>query len=113
MPLLSYVPYFIFFLFGGLNGNPAMKAVVTAILTILLPPLMFAPLVLFCRVIRTQLREKGFDWISSRSAGQLYIALGSRVHRIPPHDQLATLPGYKEGDIESIIDLMEGTAPRR
>jgi hypothetical protein len=78
------------------------------------PPVLVWTFLLFrCLAIMSTLKSRNYEWIRVPSAFQLYIALGSRAHRIPSRDQLATLPGHKEGDIESIIDLMERPDPRR
>ena len=112
IPLLSYLPFWIFF-FGGVFQNPAMQTPLGYLLFVSLIVLVYGALIAHVRMLRNTLREKGFNWIGTMETGQLRVALGSHVHRIPPRDQLATLPGYKEGDIESIIDLMERTTPRR
>ncbi len=112
LPLVINLPIWVFY-FGRdytLNGMRPFAAMAVSIGAVALLILVWY---LFGRALHHQMTEKGYRRLGLTEAQQLYIALGGRFHQIPPRDQLATLPGYKEGDIESIIDLMERAAPRR
>ena len=63
-----------------------------------------APAIRLVSGTRQALRERGFTWVTRRDA--LFATLnGLRAGKLPPHEQVATLPGYREGDIRALCIL--------
>lgn len=53
---------------------------------------------------RRNLRDKGFVWVTWRDAA--FATLNNlQAGRVPPHEEVATLPGYREGDIRALCLL--------
>lgn len=55
--------------------------------------------------VRARMRSIGYDWIGWGDAMRLCFDLGLRAHRIPPRDDLMTLPDYRDHDIDTLVRL--------
>lgn len=83
------------------NGAPNMlilnaEAIVLALLA--------APALASTARLRRMLREGGYEWVSWLDA--VFAMLnGLRPRRLPPHAEVATLPGYRDGDIRALCVL--------
>jgi len=53
------------------------------------------------------LKERGYTWVGYRESARLLYAVGRRAYLIPRAEEMALIPGYEEGNIKSVIRIME------
>jgi hypothetical protein len=63
------------------------------------------PLIISINIIMLccDFHSKGYFWINPADTIEIRKALKNRTYNIPPRDEIATLPGYKDGDIDALI----------
>lgn len=55
----------------------------------------------------TTLHERGYDWVTSEDARHLWELCGEAAFTLPPWEEVGTLPGVAEGDLESLKGVLK------
>ncbi|MEO8376568.1 MAG: hypothetical protein ABI579_02770 [Candidatus Sumerlaeota bacterium] len=58
-------------------------------------------------LVKIALKQRGYEWITLRDAIAFRHEFGARFDLIIPHDEIACIPGYKEGSIQSVIEIVK------
>ena len=58
------------------------------------------------------LKMRGYHWMERKDARQLWSICGERAFKLPPWDDVGLMPGVAEGNIGSLVTVVNGMANR-